>query len=427
MNKRILKGTIAFTPTKEEFKIYEDSYIIVKDGKVVSIEKELKEEYKDYEIEDYSGKLIIPGFVDLHLHATQYPNRGLGMDKELIPWLETYTFPEESKYKDVEYAERVFKKLINELWAVGTLRSVIFSSIHKESTKLLLDMFIESGLSAFVGKVNMDRNAPDYLIQEENDSLNETEEILIEYMGKSDLVKPIITPRFAPTCSDALLKKLGELPEKYNVSIQSHLNENTSEIEWVKELFPKSKDYASVYNDFNLFGVTNTIMAHCVHNTDDEIELMAKNGVYAAHSPYSNFNLSSGIMPVRKYLDKGVNVGLASDISGGNNLSIPEVMRAAVQASKMVWLNSNKELDSLDFSEGFYLATKGGGKFFGKVGSFEEGYEFDALVIDDSEIAELNELTTEERLQKYMYIGDDRNIKVRYVSGEKIEKPFATK
>lgn len=307
---------------------------------------------------------------------------------------------------------------------MGTLRSVVFSSIHKESTKLLLDMFMKSGLSAFVGKVNMDRNAPDYLVEETGDSIKNTEEILRQYIGKSDLVKPIITPRFAPTCSDDLLSKLGDLSQKYNIPVQSHLNENIAEIEWVRELFPDAKNYASVYQDFDLFGPISTVMAHCIYNTNEEIDLMAKNGVFAAHSPYSNFNLSSGIMPVRKYLEKGVNVGLASDISGGNNLSIPEVMRAAVQASKMVWLNSDKELAPLTFSEVFYLATKGGGKFFGKVGSFEEGYEFDALIIDDSELIDMNELSTEERLQKYIYIGDDRNIKARYVLGEKIKKPF---
>lgn len=424
MNKRILKGTIAYTPTKDEFRIFENSYIIVKDGKVNSIEKELGDKYRDYEVEDYTGKLIIPGFVDLHLHAPQWPNRGLGLDKELIPWLETYTFPEESKYKDLEYAKHVYKKLINELWKVGTLRSVVFSSVHKEGTKLLLDLFIESGLSAYVGKVNMDRNTPECLIENKNDSIRDTEEIILEYINKSVLVKPIITPRFAPTCSNDLLMKLGDLAQKYNVSVQSHLNENISEVKWVKELFPNSINYASVYNDFKLFGSTNTIMAHCVHNTDAEIDLMVEHGVYAAHCPFSNYNLSSGIMPVRKHLEKGVQVGLASDISGGNSLSMPEIMRAAVQASKMVWFNSNKELAFLTFSEGFYLATKGGGDFFGKVGSFEEGYEFDALIIDDSDLADMNELSIEERLQKYMYIGDDRNIEARYVSGEKIEKPF---
>lgn len=424
MNKKALKGTIVFTPTKDKLEIYEDSYIIIEDGKVLDIVEELDNSYKNVEIEDYSGKLIIPGFVDLHLHAVQYPNRGLGLDKELLPWLETYTFPEEGRYSDLEYAEKVFKRLINELWRVGTLRSVIFSSIHKESTELLLDMFIESGLGAYVGKVNMDRNTADYLTEDMEESLKDTEEIILKYIDKSTLVRPIITPRFAPTCSDELLEKLGNLPEKYKVPIQSHLNENKSEIEWVKELFPNSKDYASVYNDFNLFGVTNTVMAHCVYNTDEEIDLMAKNGVYAAHCPYSNYNLSSGVMPVRKYLDKGVNVGLASDISGGNSLSIPSVMYGTIQASKMTWLNSGKRLNPLTFNEAFYLGTKGGGSFFGEVGSFEKEYEFDALVIDDSELSDIRELTVEERIQRYIYIGDDRHIVARYVRGEKIEKPF---
>jgi guanine deaminase len=424
MKTKIFKGSMAFTPIKDKLEIHEDSYIIVEDGKVVKIVKELDNSYKGIKVEDYSGKLIIPGFSDIHLHATQYPNRGLGLDKELIPWLNTYTFPEEGRYSDLDYAKRVFERLINELWRVGTLRSVVFSSIHKKSTKLLLDMFIESGLGAYVGKVNMDRNSAEYLTEDMEQSLIDTEEIILEYLDKSTLVRPIITPRFAPTCSDEMLEKLGSLPAKYNVAVQSHLNENTSEIEWVKELFPGSKDYASVYNDFNLFGGTNTIMAHCVHNTDEEIELMAKNGVYAAHCPYSNYNLSSGIMPVRKYLDKGVNIGLASDISGGNSLSIPDVITATIQASKMTWLYSNKELDPLTFNEAFYLATKGGGSFFGKVGSFESNYEFDALVIDDIELSDMRKLTTRERLERYVYIGDDRNIEARYVRGEKTEKPF---
>lgn len=424
MSVKVLKGTIAHTPTKEKFEIFEDSYIIVENGKVVDIQEELEGKYKGTEVEDYTGKLIIPGFVDIHLHATQYPNIGLGMDKELIPWLETYTFPEESKYEDIEYAEKVFKKFLNDLWRVGTLRSVVFSSIHKESAELLLDMFIESGLSAYVGKVNMDRNAPDYLIQDKETSLKETEEILKKYAGKSELVKPIVTPRFAPSCSDELLEILSELPSKHKVAVQSHLNENTSEIEWVKELFPDSKDYASVYDDFNLFGNTKTVMAHCIHNTNDEIDLMAEKGVYAAHCPFSNYNLSSGIMPVRKYLDRDAKVGLASDISGGDKLSIADVMVAAIQASKMIWLDSDKELDPLTFPESFYLGTKGGGEFFGKVGSFEKGYEFDALVIDDSEFTDLNDLTVGERLEKYIYAGDDRNIQERYVSGEKVNKPY---
>lgn len=423
MNKLVLKGDIVFTSEKENFQIYENSYIIIEEGKVVKIIDELEEIYKSYDLRDYSGKLIIPGFTDLHLHAPQFPNRGLGLDKELIPWLDIYTFPEEGKYIDLEYSKKVFSRLINELWKNGTTRSAVYSTIHKESTKLLMDMFIESGLGAYIGKVNMDRNTAEYLTEDTFQSSKDTLEIIEEYKNKSDIVKPIITPRFAPTCTPKLLKDLGEIAIKYNIPLQSHLSENRSEVEWVKELFPESKDYASVYDKFNLLGQTPTIMAHCIYNTDEEIDLMAENEVYAAHCPYSNYNLSSGIMPVRKYLNKGVPVGLGSDISGGHSLSIPNVIVGTIQASKMTWLDTNKELEALKFTEAFYLATKGGGSFFGKVGSFEKGYEFDALVIDDSSLSDINDLTIEERVQKFVYIGDDRNIIERYVQGKQIQEP----
>ncbi len=424
MNKKIFKGTIVFTPSKDDLQIHEDSYIIIEDGRVLDIVKELDSSYKDIEVQDYTGKLIIPGFSDLHLHAVQYPNKGLGMDRELLPWLETYTFPEEGKFSDLAYAEKVFKRFINELWSEGTLRSVVFSSIHKEGTELLMDMFIDSGLGAYVGKVNMDRNTADYLTEDTEDSIRITEELIVEYKDKSDLVKPIITPRFAPTCSDELLGGLGELAKKYNVPVQSHLNENKSEIEWVKELFPDSKNYASVYNDYKLYDGSKTVLAHCIHCNEDEIDLLREKGVYAAHCPYSNYNLSSGIMPIRKYLDKGVNVGLGSDISGGHEIRIPSVMWGSIQASKMTWLNTGKRLEPLSLSEAFFLGTKGGGSFFGKVGSFEKDYEFDALVIDDLDLSELKELPVEERLQRYVYAGDASNIEARYVRGERIEKPF---
>ena len=420
MSKMIFKGDIVFTPTKDNFKVHKNSYMIVDEGKVVGIYEELGEEYKDYPIKDFTDKMIIPGFVDLHLHAPQYPNRGLGLDKELIPWLETYTFPEESKYEDVDYAKKVYSRLIKDLWRYGTTRAVVFSSIHKESTRILMDMFIESGLGAYVGKVNMDRNTVPKLTEDTQRSIKDTEDIILEYKDKSPIVKPIITPRFVPSCTVELMDGLGQLALKHNVPLQSHLSENTSEVEWVKELHPELANYGSVYDKYNLFGQTKTIMAHCIYNTDEEIEVMARNKVYAAHCPYSNFNLSSGIMPVRVFLDNKIPVGLRTDISGGNSLSIASVMAAAVQASKMKWLETDKKLRPLTSSEAFFLGTKGGGSFFGKVGSFEEGYDFDALIIDDSTLGDIDELSLEERIQKFIYIGDDRNIIERYVQGEKV-------
>lgn len=423
MRKMVFKGDIVFTPGKDNFQTYKDSYLVVEKGRVVGIYKELGEEYKDYPIKDYSHKLIIPGFIDLHLHAPQYPNIGLGLDKELIHWLNIYTFPEEGKYGDMEYAKEVYSRLIKDLWQVGTTRAVVFSSIHKESTKMLMDMFIQSGLGAYVGKVNMDRNTSYELTEESQRSILETEEIILEYKDKSPRVKPIITPRFVPTCSAELMRGLGGLAVNYGVPVQSHLSENISEVEWVRELHPEFLNYGLVYNEYKLFGQTNTIMAHCIYNTDEEIELMAKNSVFAAHCPYSNFNLSSGIMPVRKFLENKVPVGLGSDISGGNSLSISKVMVGAIQASKLQWLETNKKLKPLTSSEAFFLGTKGGGSFFGRVGSFEEGYEFDGLVIDDSNLGDIDRLSLEERIQKFLYAGDDRNIIARYVQGVEVPEP----
>lgn len=418
----IYKGNVVFTPTPNNFSILENGYIVVENNKVKGVFSTLPKEYKDIDIIDYGNKLIIPGFVDLHFHAPQYANRGLGMDKELLPWLEDYTFPEEAKFADVDYAKKVYKRVVTEVWKQGTTRIVVFGSLHKESTKVLLDYFIQSGLSAFVGKVGMDRNCPDFLIESTQMSLEDTEEILEEYADKSNNVKPIITPRFVPTCTPESLGGFGKLAKKYNVPIQSHISENSGEVEWVKKLHPEFEDYASVYNYFGCFGQVPTVMAHCVHNTDIEIGLMANNNVYAAHCPNANYNLASGIMPVRKFLNKNCNVGLGTDVGAGHAVSIANVMVSAMQASKIIWLESDKKLDWLTTEEVFYLGTKGGGKFFGKVGSFEEGYEFDALVIDDSDLGDLD-ISIKERLQRYIYIGDDRNIVDRYVAGKKIDKP----
>src|SRR5699024_6100065 len=165
----------------------------------------------------------------------------------------------------------------------------------------------------------------------------------------------IITPRFIPTCTPELLKGLGQLSAKYNIPVQSHLNENIGEIEWVKELHPEAKNYSSIYDDFGLFGQQKTIMAHCIHNTEDEIDLMAKNQIHIAHCPHSNYNLSSGIMPVRIFLDKEIPVGLGSDVSGGHKVSMPSVMVSTIQASKIKWLETNKKLAPLTTSEAFYL------------------------------------------------------------------------
>ncbi|RDY27601.1 guanine deaminase [Romboutsia weinsteinii] len=417
---KILKGNIIFTKDPNSFVTLENGYIVVKDSKVLGTYSSLPEEFKNLEIIDYKDKLIIPGFVDLHAHAPQFENRGIGLDRELIPWLETYTFVEEDKFKDTDYAKDVYSRLANSLKENGTTSVVLFSSIHKESTKVLFDTMHKVGISGFIGKVNMDRNCPDYLKEDTSKSIEDTIELVKEYSKKYPLVKPIITPRFIPTCSDEILLKLGEITTEYDLKVQSHLSENKSEIDWVSKLHPNTNGYGMVYDKFGLFKPQSTIMAHCVYSDKDEINLLKEKGVFVAHCPGSNTNLSSGIAPIKEMMDSGLNVGLGSDISGGHDLSMTKVMVLAVQLSKMKWLENNRKGSFLSTSNVFYLATKGGGSFFGDIGSFERNYDFDALIIDDSNLTNLD-LSLEERLQKFIYIGDDRNIVNIYVKGSKIK------
>lgn len=419
---QIYKGNILFTKIKDKFEIIENGFIIVKNGKILDLYKNLPSEYQNFEVIDFSNNLIIPGMNDLHCHAPQFRNLGMAMDKELIPWLDNYTFPEEGKFKSIEYSDKVYKDFIKEVWRHGTTRIAVFATVHKESSIRLIDLFKQSGLGALVGKVNMNINCSDDLLEDTEKSISDTEYILENYYNTDELVNPIITPRFIPSCNSELLKSLGDLAIKYNVPTQSHLSENLGEIDWVKQLQPESEFYGDAYNRFNLFGQTKTLMAHCVYSCDKELELMKKNNVFAVHCPNSNLNLGSGIMPVRKFLDNDINIALGSDISGGHDLSIFKVMVNAIQCSKLLWVNSNKQVDFLTLSEAFYMATKGGGSFFGKVGSFEKNYDFDALVLDDSNLNP-ESYSLIERLERFIYIGDDRNIIHRYVRGEEISDP----
>ena len=412
---KVIKGNIIFTPSKDNFKVIENGYIVLNKNKIVEVLSKLPEKYSNCELIDYKDKLIIPGMNDLHCHAPQFRNVGLAMDKQLLPWLNDYTFPEESKYNDINYAQNMYSKFVNEIYKNGTTRVATFATIHKQSTKKLMDLFIDIGIGAYIGKVNMDRNTCDTLCENTLDSINDTIEIINEYNNKSPLVKPIITPRFVPTCSDDLLKILGKLAIKYNLLVQSHLSENIEEVKLVKELHPDSSFYSQVYDKYNLFGDTPTLMAHSIHLTTEDINLMSKKNVYAVHCPSSNANLSSGIMPLRKLLNNNIKVAFGSDISGGHSFSIFKSIVYAIELSKLLWAY-NKEYDFLSLSEAFYIATKGGGSFFGKVGSFEKDYDFDALIIDDNKL-NFDNYTLLERLERFIYIGDDRHIHHRYVNG----------
>jgi guanine deaminase len=357
----------------------------------------------------------------MHVHAPQVHNQGVAMDLELLPGLQNYTFPEEMKYADVQYAERMYRRFIHTQWLFGTMRSVVFGTIHTESTRKLMNLYKEAGMGALVGKVAMNRNCPEGLSEEVEAAVEGNEQLIAEFNDPDALLRPIITPRFVPSCTPELLKACGELAKKYHLPVQSHLSENTSEIAWVAELEKESTCYGDAYNRYGLFGQTPTIMAHCVWTSGEELELMKHNNVMVAHCPTSNFNLSSGLAPVRSFLDEGLRVGLGSDISGGHELNMLRMIVYAIQVSKMHYQHDHSNR-FLTLPEAFWIATKSAGSFFGKVGSFEPGYEFDALVIDDA-VLYPNEYSLTERLERFIYVGDDRQIMHRFCRGEVVREP----
>ena len=238
---------------------------------------------------------------------------------------------------------------------------------------------------------------------------------------------PILTPRFIPTCSDELLNELSEVRRTYDLPVQSHLSENPEEVMLIKLLMPQAAFYGDGYDRFGLFGGdARTIMAHCVYSSSEEIERIGERGVWIAHCPASNTNLASGIAPIRKYVDGGLRVGLGSDVAGGQTESMFRAITDAIQVSKLYWRYHDHSARPLSFSESFYLATKGGGSFFGQVGSFEEGFEFDAVVLDDSLAPHPQPLTLQDRVERAVYLGLDRGgIREKFIRGMKrgLESP----
>ena len=237
------------------------------------------------------------------------------------------------------------------------------------------------------------------------------------------LVSTIVTPRFVPSCSPEMMTALGQLANEYHLPVQSHLSENPSEIAWVKELEPESTCYGDAYLRYGMFGQTPTLMAHCCYTDGEEFELMRKHQVFAVHCPTSNCNLGSGIAPIRRFLDAGIPVALGSDVSGGSGFSIFRVIHYALQMAKLQWRFTDQKENFLSLSEVFYLATKSGGSFFGKVGSFEPGYAFDALVVDDSDL-NFDHYTIQHRLERYIYLGDDRQLTHRFCQGRELAAPM---
>lgn len=416
----IIKGHIVEARSLGTLTITENGYLVLEDGVICGVYPQLPAAYTGAHVTDYGDRLILQAFCDMHLHAPQYAMLGLGMDLPLLDWLNTYTFPLERKFSDVEMAAVLYRKLAKELVDNGTTRVCMFSSIQRQATVTLMEALEQAGVGGYVGKVNMDRNGG---VQYQET----TEESKTETLGWLDActafkhVQPILTPRFTPTCTNELMAWLGAVARERGLYVQSHLSENKAEIEWVKQLHPDCEQYWQTYDKYGLMK-DHTIMAHCVYSDAREQMAMKERNVMVVHCPDSNINICSGLVPVKEMLDRGLWIGLGSDIAGGAQLPMMQVMTACIRMSKAQRIDTQWQTPFLTVAEAYYLATTAGAQYFGAGAGFAKGDKLHAIVVDDSDFPSVLPMNIRERFERAIYLSDAHNMIAVYADGRQIKQ-----
>ncbi|MBX3655116.1 MAG: guanine deaminase [Ramlibacter sp.] len=375
--------------------------------------------YPGVAIEHLPGRLIAPGFVDLHIHFPQTDVIGSPAEG-LLPWLENYTFPHESRFADAAYAAEVATVFLDELLRHGVTTALTFCTSHPASVDALMAASQARGMRLIAGKVLQDRHSPDGVRDQTEQSLADTEALIGRWHGQGRLGYAI-TPRFAPSCSEAQLRGAGALAAKYpDVWIQSHVAENKDEIRWARELFPQSRSYLSIYDDFGLMR-ERAVYAHCIHFDDDDRALMRTTGAAAAVSPTSNLFLGSGFFDYEGADRIGFKYGLASDVGGGTSFSPFHTMLAAYYVGRE---GQTKPGLSLSPQALWWQHTAGAAQALGLdgvVGNLQPGCEADFVVLDPQATPLLARKTAQagnldELLFALIVLGDDRVVEKTVIS-----------
>lgn len=444
-NTTVFFGAVV-NPVDKTLQYLPSAAVGVTDGEIVFFDKSASSaaeaaaahDIKDFETVDISKttSFFFPGFVDTHIHAPQYPNSGIFGKTTLLDWLTTYTFPLESSLKDPKIAQDVYSKVVKKTLANGTTTAAYYATVHVDATKKLADICLSQGQRALVGRVCMDQNTPDYYRDASVEEAKKSDQEVVEYiqsLNKPDHILPIITPRFAPSCTSEIMSWQGEYAQKNNLHIQTHISENKGEMAWVKELFPTAKSYADTYHQHGLL-TEKTLLAHAIHLSEEELALVKQQKCGLSHCPISNSSLTSGEFPARKILDKDIPFGLGTDVSGGYAPSILATARHGLLVSRHVAMKSENDADKLSVDEVLYLATLGGAealKLDGKIGSFEVGKKFDAQQIDletkgspvdvfEWELPVSDTTKLENLVHKWLFNGDDRNTTQVWVNGDNV-------
>ena len=449
-NKKVIKASFFHSPEYGGIEFLKQALVFVSsDGIISKVIRQDDEDYlklldkhsKDNHFFDFKDKILLPGFIDLHIHAPQWPQAGLALDDELSYWLNNFTFPLESKYQDLDYAQEVYSDLVKTLLANGTTSAMYFGTIHNEATLELAKICASYGQRGFIGKVVMDDETmnPDfYRDNSTKEAIENTEKFIIDVqtLAKDVFqgVYPVITPRFVPSCTDNALLELGKLAKKYNCYIQSHCSESDWEHNFVIDRFGKRD--SEVLDQFGLL-TDKSIMAHGNFIDSDDADIFKKKKSSVCHCPISNSYFANAVFPVNQLKKQGLNICLGTDISGGFSPSLYDNIKHSVMASRMLNDGVDNKLSAdnrgtnnarVSVFEAFYLATTGGGEALKlPLGIFKEGYICDFQVIDiNSPNNKLpNFLDNEEDkylLQKILYLSTSENIREVWVQGKQILK-----
>lgn len=415
-----------YVSESESVRYIADGLLVLENGNVKELGTydSLQDKYSGIPITSYPGMLIMPGFIDTHIHFPQMEIIA-AYGEQLLEWLEKYTFPTEGKFKDKAYAQKVASIFLDELLRNGTTTALVFAAVYPESVDAFFEEASRRNLRAIAGKVMMDRNAPDFLLDTSETSYQESKQLIQKWHKKGRLLYAV-TPRFAITSTDEQLRLAGKLLEEFpDVYLHTHLSEDVDEVAWVKELFPNCHGYLDAYDQAGLVG-ERSVFAHGVQLTDAEFKRLSEANSAIAFCPTSNLFLGSGLFKIEKAksVEYPVKVGLGTDVGGGTSFSI---LQTANEAYKVAQLRRQK----LSPFQALFLATLGGARALSledKIGNFDVGKEADFIVLDmratplmafrnmDSTATSIEELA--EKAFTLMMLGDDRAIRATYIAGE---------
>ncbi|MEN4928581.1 guanine deaminase [Erwinia billingiae] len=408
------------TQLPEQARYIEDGLLLLNGGEIVSLqpwEEGRLQLADDVPVLDYRGKLIVPGFVDTHIHYPQTEMIG-AYGEQLLEWLQQYTFPVESQYHCPQHAAKMSAFFLHQLLSNGTTTALVFGTVHPESVDALFTAADGLGMRLIAGKVMMDRNAPDYLTETPEQSYQQTRALIERWHNKGRL-SYALTPRFAPTSSPELLSKVSQLKAEFpDTWMHTHLSENPQEIEWVKSLFPAHKNYLDVYDAYQLTG-RRSVFAHCLHLEEEEWDCLHETDSAVAFCPTSNLFLGSGLFDLNTCWQKGVKMGMGTDVGAGTTFSMLQTLGEAYKVGQL-------QRYKLAACEAFYHATLGGAHALdldSRIGNFSPGKEADFVVLDPAvsalqQMRHANSKDIWEKLFVLMTLGDDRNIAATWVNGQ---------